>query len=93
MLTIADLINDIHKDVELERQGMTRIRRWTGDTRQVTGNRKFQASAYKIQNTNSNLDEIGHMKEIQPRREAFNSILTRFSNLLTTPHNSVGNKS
>jgi hypothetical protein len=87
MLTIADLINDIQKDVELERQGMTRIRRWTGDTSQVTGNRKFQANAYQIQNTNSNLDEISHMAETQPRREAFNSILTRFSNLLTNPHN------
>ena len=92
MLQIADLINDIHKDVELERQGITRMRRWTGDTSLFSGNRGYQARAHQIRNTNSNLGEINQMVETQPLREAFNSIITRFSNLLSSRRHLIGSK-
>jgi hypothetical protein len=93
MIQISDLINDIHKDVELERQGMRRTRRWTGITSPVTDNPSYQARAYRFLKTKPNLDEISQMAETQPRRATLNPILTYFRNLLTTRRNPVSGKS
>jgi hypothetical protein len=92
MIQISDLINDIHKDVELERQGMRRTRRWMGDTTQDTDIRWYQARAYRLTESKPNLDEFSQMVEDQPPRDAFSSILTRFSNLPNSRHQPIGSK-
>ena len=93
MNPILNLVNDIQKDVELERQGMLRIRRWIGDTSQVTDNRSYPASAYRFRKTEPNLDENNQMAETQPHHRTLLPILTYFSNRLTTRRNPISNKS
>jgi hypothetical protein len=93
MIPMVNLNNNIEKELEMERQGMNRTRRWIGDATQVTDTRWYQARAYRPTDSKTNLDKIGQISDNQPRREAFNSILTRFSNLLSYRRHPIGSKS
>ena len=93
MTPTINLINDIQKEVELERQGMLRIRRWIGGEIRVNDERWYQARAYRLPESKTNLDEASPMTEDQPRRKTFGSILTRFSNLLSSRRYPIGSKS
>jgi hypothetical protein len=92
MILTVNLNNNVEKELEVERQGMRRTRRWMGDTTQDTDIRWYQASAYRLTESKPNLDEFSQMAEDQPPREAFSSILTRFSNLLNSRHQPIGSK-
>ena len=83
MISIVNITNNVEKEPEMEQQGMRRIRRWIGDVTQSTDVRWYQARAYQLMESKPNLDEVSLLAENQPRREAFRSILIRFSNLLS----------
>ena len=93
MIPIVNLNNNVEKELEMERQGMNRTRRWIGDATQVTDSRWYQARAYQLTESKHNFDKVSQMAENLPLREAFNSILTRFSNLQSSRRYPIGSKS
>ena len=93
MMQIVNLNNNIEKELELERQGMRRTRRWIGDANQAADARWYQARAYRISSSKRNLDEVSRVAKKQPHREAQGSILDRLSGLMNTRRQPAGSKS
>lgn len=81
MNQIINLNMVIEKELELERQGNRRTRRWIGDASKVADSRWYQARVNRVSNDRYNLDEIGKVEEIKPQQDARPSIITRFLNL------------
>jgi len=84
MITIVNLNNVVEKELELERQGFRRTRRWIGDASQVTDAKWYQAKVSKVSGATHNLDEVSQVAEIKPRRKVNSSFLARLSNLFST---------
>jgi hypothetical protein len=82
MNPIVNLNLILEKELELERQGLRRTRRWIGDACQVTDARWYQGEVGPISATNHYLSEVGRVAGTKPRGEARRSILAR---LLDSP--------
>lgn len=63
MIQIVNMLNNIEKEVDLERQGMLRIKRFAGNTSQITDDRWYQARAHRIPKSKANLDDVSQMGE------------------------------
>ena len=84
MNQIINLNMVIEKELELERQGNRRTRRWIGDATQVADSRWYQARVNRVSNDRHNLGNIGKVEEIKPHQDARPLIVTRFLNLQYT---------
>jgi hypothetical protein len=81
MNPIVNLTIVLEKELELERQGLPRTRRWIGDVSRVADSRWYQAKTTQVSGTGHSLEEVSRMKVAQPERESHSSILTRLLNL------------
>jgi hypothetical protein len=84
MNPIVNMILVLEKELELERQGLRRTRRWIGDVSQVTDARWYQGEVSRVSETKPYLGEVGRVAETKPRREAPRSILARLLHLPRT---------
>lgn len=73
----------LEKELELERQGYRRTRRWIGDVK-GTDARWYQRGVSRIVETKRYPGEVSRTNETKPRREARHSILDRLLHLLPT---------
>ena len=76
----------LEKELELERQGFRRTRRWIGDASQVADPKWYQTKINKVLEIRGNLEETSPLAESKPRQETLRSTLTRFLNLPYTRH-------
>ena len=83
MNQIMNLEIALNKELELERQGFRRTRRWIGDADRVSDPGWYQAKASQVPGTIINLDETGSVEETNPRLQAIRTAFDRFFNL---PH-------
>jgi hypothetical protein len=74
----------LEKELELEREGLRRTRRWIGDARQVTDARWYRGGESPVPETKHYLGEVNRIAETKPRREARRSILARLLHLPRT---------
>ena len=81
MNQIINLNMVIEKELEMERQGNRRTRRWIGDASQVADSRWYQARVNRVSKDTYNLGEIGKVEEIKPHQDPRPSIITRLLNL------------
>jgi hypothetical protein len=93
MNPIVNLNIVLEKELELERQGMRRTRRWIGDASQVTDARWYQTKLSRFSGIKHNLEEVSRVAETKPRREAPSSILNRLFNLPSTSRQPAGSES
>lgn len=71
----------LEKELELERQGFRRTRRWIGDASSNTNPNWYEAKASRVPTTRHNVDQIIQLADTKPHREANRSILARIFNL------------
>jgi len=84
MSQIVNMNLVLEKELELERQGYRRTRRWIGDVK-VTDARWYQRDVSRVAETKRYPGEVSRAAETKPRREAHHSILARLLHLLPTP--------
>ena len=82
LIVILNIV--MEKELELERQGISRTRRWIGDASQSANPGWYQTRVSQVSRTNHNLDGIIQAPETKPRQDVHRSILTRFFNSLYT---------
>ena len=70
MNSIANLNISVERELELERHGFRRTRRWIGDASQVSDPKWYQASARKVAENGRNSAKVSRVLESRPRREA-----------------------
>lgn len=93
MIPVVNLNNNIAKELEMERDGMRRTRRWVGDAAQVTDNRWYQTSANQRTQAEGSLDQVSQAAQAQPRRQSSGSILSRVSSLFGAGRLPIGSRS
>ena len=74
----VNMILVLEKELELERHGLRRTRRWIGDANQVTDARWYRAQVSK---TDHHLGKAHSAAETQARRKAQRSFLARLLHL------------
>lgn len=77
MNTMINMIVVVEKELELERQGMRRTRRFIGDARHVSDAQWYQTSIKPVAETRHSLVEASQAAGNQARREAAPSLLAR----------------
>jgi hypothetical protein len=82
----------LEKELELERQGFRRTRRWIGDASRVADPKWYQTKINKVLEIRGNLEETSPVVESKPRQETLRSTLTRFLNLPPTRHQPAKSK-
>jgi hypothetical protein len=73
----VNMILTLEKELELERKGLRRTRRWIGDACQVTDARWYQGELGPVSKTNHFLGKVSPAGETKSRREPRRSILAR----------------
>lgn len=73
MNLITNLNMMVEKELELEKQGLRRTRRWIGDSVQATDNGWYKSKLNKV----GIVPEINNGIEVDPCKETQNSILAR----------------
>ena len=92
MISIINLNNIVEKELELERQGFRRTRRWIGDASQVGDERMYQINLDQVAIYKDNLDKIKSRSESTPSRQSRTSFLGRLSNLFAAPRQAASSK-
>jgi hypothetical protein len=82
----------LERELELEREGLRRTRRWIGDASQVTDDRWYWGGASPVPETKRYLDEANRIEGTKLRREARRSVLGRFLHLSRTRRQPAGNE-
>ena len=88
----VNMILVLEKELELERQGFRRTRRWIGDVSQVPDAGWYRGKVSQISETNHYLGEVSRVAETKPRREAHRSILARLLHLPRTRRQAASNE-
>ncbi len=86
MIQMVNMVLGLEKELESERQGLRRTRRYIGDVRRVIDPRWYQPKICQVAENMHNLSEGNQVAEAKPCREARHSILKRFLHLPHTPH-------
>ena len=81
MIPTANMILTLEKELELERNGLRRTRRWIGDASQVTDERWYRGTARQLSVTGGGPGEVSRTVETNPCPEARRSILARLFTL------------
>ena len=92
MISIMNLNNIVEKELELERQGFRRTRRWIGDASQVGDERMYQTKLNQVAIYKDNLNKIKSGSEGTPSRQLGTAFFEWFSNLLSTPRQPASSK-
>jgi len=92
MISIINLNNVVEKELELERQGFRRTRRWIGDASQVGDEKLYQTKLNQVAIYKDKLNKIKSGAEVTPSRQARTSFLERISNLFSTPRQPASSK-
>ena len=75
MNNIMNLNLNIDKELELERQGHRRTRRWVGDAAQTSW---YQSRIIPFSGSGQNMARVNQIQDTQSRLDAYNETLTRF---------------
>jgi hypothetical protein len=81
----------VEKELELEKQGLSRTRRYIGDVSQVTDTRWYQGGISQVAEARPGLDGMNQIAETKPCPEGRRSILARLFHLPGTRHQSACN--
>jgi hypothetical protein len=79
MNPIVNLNIVIEKELELERQGYRRTRRWLGDAGRDADSGWYQAKVSQVSEAGHDQNERSRVVETKPTLESHRSILNRFS--------------
>ena len=82
----------VEKELELERKGLRRTRRWIGDASQVADARWYRGEASRISKTRHYLGKVSRVAETKARREAHRSTLVRLLHLPRTRRQAARNE-
>ena len=93
MISIINLNNIVEKELELERQGFRRTRRWIGDASQVSDERMYQTKIDQVVLYKDHLNKIKSRSESPLSKQSGTSFLGRFSNIFPTPRQVASSKS
>jgi hypothetical protein len=74
---IVNMIVVLEKELELEKQGLRRTRRWIGDASRVTDAGWYRRKVSPVAESRNSLDEGSKVAEVKHRRDTNRSILTR----------------
>ena len=92
MIPVVNLNNNIAKELEMERGGTRRTRRWIGDAAQVSDNRWYQAKATRRQKPEVSQAEASQVAQGQTRRQPSSPFMARFSSLFGSRRLPIGSK-
>jgi hypothetical protein len=84
MNPMVNTILVLEKELELERQGLRRTRRYIGDLSQVTDARWYQGEVSQVAEAGPYFGEVSRVAEVKPRWEAHRSILVRLFHMPRT---------
>ena len=77
----VNMIVTLEKELELERQGLRRTRRWIGDASPVTDERWYRGRAGQAAMTGNGLGEVSRAADANPCPDERRSILARLLDL------------
>ena len=92
MNTNVNMILVLEKELELERQGFRRTRRWIGDASQVADARWYRGETSQVSKTNHHLGKVSSVAETKSRRKAQRSVLARLLHLPRTGRQTAYNE-
>lgn len=92
MNPMVNLNTVIEKELEQERQGFRRTRRWIGDANQATDNRWFRAELRPASQVSSAQAAPRQVSQPQPRWRAYSAFLTRMLSLTAAPSRLVDSR-
>ena len=81
MNPMVNMIIVLEKELEMERQGLRRTRRYIGDASQVADPRWYQRDINRAAESKLNLGEVRQVEDSEPCREPFRSRLARLFHL------------
>ena len=92
MIPVVNLNNNIAKELEMERDGKRRTRRFIGDAAQASDRRWYQAPVTRQTQAAANPAEASQAAEGQPRRQPASAFMARFSSLFGSRRLPIGSK-
>ena len=84
MIPMVNMEIVLEKELELERQGFRRTRRWIGDASRVADSKWYQTKVSQVHEIRANPEETSPIVESKPHQETLRSTLTQFLNQLYT---------
>ena len=88
----VNMIVVLEKELELERQGFRRTRRWIGDASQIADARWYRGATSQVSKTTHYLGKVSPVADTKPRRKAQRSILARLLALPRTRRQAACNE-
>ena len=92
MISIIISNNVVEKELDMDRQGFRRTRRWIGDVSQVGDRKLYQTKLNQVAIYKDKLNKIKNASEVSQSRQARASFLERLSNLFSTPRQPASSK-
>jgi hypothetical protein len=93
MYSLVNLNMKVERELELEREGFRRTRRWIGDANQVKDLRWYRREMRRISGTDKDQAEVNQMTKNQSLPQVITSFLSRIFNLPSTRQQTVRSKS
>lgn len=92
MNQMVNMIVVLEKELELERQGFRRTRRFIGDASQLIDDRWYRADGIRVAEIGQSMDGVSRLAAIKSRWEARRSILDRLFHLPRTRRDTACNE-
>jgi len=92
MIPVVNLNNNIAKELEMERDGNRRTRRFIGDAAQASDRRWYQAPVTRRAQAAARQAEASQVAQGETRRQPASAFMARFSSLFGAGRLPIGSK-